>query len=196
MTCSSIPAGARLRARVAAWESEIRAQQVVLAALRLALLMRKAGFDPGEPRNPAGCGHISGRWTCGGGNSGGGVSSHILKNPMSYAKQSYKNEKGHTECVTFAQKVGGASLTKYWKPGAAISPSAPPPVGTWVATFVDGKFYGHVGVFMGYDPDGTPILLDQFNSKGEVGIQRYRPKPQPFYGRISNDPTKYCVVLW
>ena len=93
MTYPSHPARARLRVRVAAWENEVCAQQVVLAATRLALLMRKAGFDPAEPRIP---------------------------------------------------------------------------VGTWVATFVDGKFYGHVGVFMGYEPNGTLILLDQFNKAEHV----------------------------
>jgi hypothetical protein len=65
MTCPSHPARARLRARVAVWKSEICARQVVLAATRLALLMRKAGFDPGEPRIPAGC-VGAGCWTGGG----------------------------------------------------------------------------------------------------------------------------------
>jgi hypothetical protein len=72
MTYPSQPARVRLRARVAAWESEVCAQQVVLAALRLALPMRKAGFDPAEPRIPAGC-EGGGRWAYGG--RGGGISS-------------------------------------------------------------------------------------------------------------------------
>ncbi len=43
-------------------------QQVVLAAAKLALQTRKAGFDRNEPRNPAGC-VGGGQWICGG--SGG-----------------------------------------------------------------------------------------------------------------------------
>ncbi len=82
MNDPAVFAGARLRARVAAWESEVCAQQVVLAAAKLALLMRKAGFDPAEPRIPAGC-EGGGRWSC-----CGGVSAHILKNPMSHMDKS------------------------------------------------------------------------------------------------------------
>jgi len=65
MNDPSVFAGARFRTRVAAWESEVCAQQVVLAAAKLTLLMRKAGFDPSEPRNPAGCAG-GGCWTDGG----------------------------------------------------------------------------------------------------------------------------------
>ncbi|MGB8602011.1 MAG: BPSL0067 family protein [Rhizomicrobium sp.] len=165
---------------------EIAARKVLLAGLNV---QRNLKYDPDQPRVPAG-NPGGGQW------SGGGGSSHTLKNPMSHDGISYRNAKGNTECVTFAQQAGGAGPTKDWKPGEAISPSNPPLQGTWVATFVDGHYYGHVGAFMGYEPDGTLILLDQFNKKGQVSIQRYSPKPQPFSGRISNNPSKYRVVLW
>jgi hypothetical protein len=166
---------------------EISAQNVRLAARKIMLRLK---YDSNQPRVPAG-NPAGGQWA-----STGGVSTHVLNNPRSHIGKSYKNAKGNTECVAFAQQVGGAGLTKYWKPGEAISPSNPPPVGTWVATFVDDHYYGHVGVFMGYEPNGTLLLLDQFTGKTKVSIQPYSPKPQPFYGRISNDPSEYRVVLW
>jgi|GEM_PF-7033455 hypothetical protein len=169
--------------RAAALNQKLDAIAYEIAAQNVILLLK---YDPSEPRVPAGCPE-GGEW-CG--------TTHVLSNPLSHINKSYKNAKGNTECVAFAQQAGGARPTKDWKPGDAISPSNPPPVGTWVATFVDGHFYGHVGVFMGYKPDGTLVLLDQFNSKGKVGLQEYHHKPTTFSGRISRDPSKYRVVLW
>lgn len=167
--------------------SEITAQNVILSAYNVQLNLK---FDASEPRVPAG-NSDGGQWT-----SSGSGASHILNSPMLHNGKSYRNSKGNTECVTFAQQAGGASLTKNWKQGPSISPAKPPAVGTWVATFVNGHYYGHVGVLMGYDPDGTLLLLDQYNKKGKVSITRIHHKSQSFHGRISNDPSKYHIVLW
>ena len=40
----------------------------------------KAGFDPNQPRVPAGSGRISGRWTDGGGGGVGGVGTQVAQN--------------------------------------------------------------------------------------------------------------------
>jgi len=123
--------------------------------------------------------------------------AHILANPEKYiGEASYFNSKGNHECVTFAQKAGGAPLTLEWRPGAHVKPGMAIPRGTWVATFVNGRYQGHVGAFDSIAPEGTLALIDQFNSRGMVGKSKYSVKEQPYTGKISNDPTKYYVLLW
>ncbi|HEU5048382.1 MAG TPA: BPSL0067 family protein [Rickettsiales bacterium] len=123
--------------------------------------------------------------------------AHILDNPAQYVHQSFPNAKGNTECVAFAQQVGGAPLTSEWVAGDYISPDNPPPKGTWVATFNrDGNYQGHVGAFSRFDNKGNLYLYDQFNKKGKVTEQFYRHKPKDWKGHISNNPTQYRIVKW
>jgi len=124
-------------------------------------------------------------------------SSHVLKNPETYiGNDSYQNAEGNHECVVFAQKAGGAPLTSHWKPGAHVEPTTIISRGTWVATFVNNRYQGHVGAFDTIDKDGNLTLMDQFNSRGSVNRTTYHVKKQPYKGKISNDPSKYYVVLW
>lgn len=123
--------------------------------------------------------------------------NHILQNPETYiGSTAYANNKGNHECVAFAQMAGNAPLTSQWKPGAHIEPGMRIARGTWVATFVDGKFHGHVGAFDSMDKDGNLTLIDQFNSRGSVDRTTYHVKKQPYTGNISNDPSKYFIVIW
>jgi len=158
----------------------------MLLALAQPVRLGKANFNPEQARDE------DGRWTDEGGDTKE-PKAHILKSPKKYIHNSYPNAKGKTECVAFAQQVGHAPLTSQWVAGDLISPENPPPIGTWVATFVDGSYKGHVGVFNGYGSDGTLYLIDQFNSKGEVTNQQYYPGHHDY---ISNDITQYRVLKW
>lgn len=123
--------------------------------------------------------------------------THVLKDPETHiGNTTYENDMGNHECVVFAQKAGGAPLTRKWRQGIHVEPGAPIARGTWVATFVDGKYHGHVGAFDSIDKQGNLTLIDQFNSRGSVGRTTYHVKKQPYNGRISNDPSKYYVVQW
>jgi hypothetical protein len=122
---------------------------------------------------------------------------HVLSDPETYIGDStYANAKGNHECVVFAQKAGGAPLTGKWRQGAHVEPGISFPRGTWVATFVGGAYQGHIGAFESIDKDGNLTLIDQFNSRGSVDRTTYHAKKQPYTGKISNDPSKYYVVLW
>jgi len=125
--------------------------------------------------------------------------AHVLKDPDSYiGSVDYPNTDGYYECAAFPQnkQVAAAPQTKNWKPGAHVEPGAAIAKGTWVATFVDGKYEGHVGVFDSMDKDGTLTLIDQWRPRNRVDKTAYHVKPQPYAGKVSNDPTKYYVVLW
>ena len=122
---------------------------------------------------------------------------HVLDDPESHiGNATYANAKGNHECVVFAQMAGSAPLTREWKQGLHIEPGTTIERGTWVATFVGGKYQGHVGAFDSMDSDGNLTLIDQFNSRGAVGQTTYHVKKQPYTGKISNDPSRYYVVLW
>ena len=126
-------------------------------------------------------------------------SPHVLKDAASYiGSEDYPNADGNYECAAFPQNklVAAAPQTKTWKPGAHVEIGAAPEKGTWVATFVDGKYEGHVGAFDSIDNDGNLTLIDQFKSRHHVDRTTYHVKKQPFSGKISNDPSKYYVVLW
>jgi hypothetical protein len=123
--------------------------------------------------------------------------AHVLKDPETHiGNATYANAKGNHECVVFAQEAGGAPLTGKWKQGAHVEPGATILRGTWVATFAEGKYQGHIGAFDSMDKDGNLSLIDQFNSRGSVDRTTYHLKKQPYKGKISNDPSKYYVVLW
>ena len=72
---------------------------------------------------------------------------HILKPEsgktleQSYAGTSYTNAKGNAECVEFIQQTLKAPQTKFWIEGRKVTKDGPVlPVGTAIATFVDGKY--------------------------------------------------------
>jgi len=160
--------------KLAAISSEIAARNVILSVLKLQLLLK---YDPDEPRVPAGC-PTAGEWC------GGGVSAHILKNPTSHKDKSYENEKGHTECVTFAQQAGGAGPTKNWKPGPAISPSNPPPVGTWSEPSKTANSTAMSA--SSWDTNQTERWSCWISLReSKVDFQEYSPKSPSFHGRIS-----------
>lgn len=122
---------------------------------------------------------------------------HVLKEPETYiGSTDYTNAKGNHECAVFTQMAGGAPQTSKWRPGAHVESRTVIARGTWVATFVDGVYQGHVGAFDSIDKEGNLTLVDQFNSRGSVDKTTYHVKKQPYKGRISNDPSKYYVVLW
>lgn len=124
-------------------------------------------------------------------------SAHVLSDPETYiGSEDYTNAKGNHECVEFARQAGGAPHTSHWIPGAAVEPRDLITKGTWVATFVNGRYEGHVGAFESMDEKGNLTLIDQFNSRGRVDRTTYHVKHQPYTGRISNDPSRYHVVLW
>lgn len=134
-------------------------------------------------------------------------SAHVLAGAEGYIDNAYVDASDNTECVTFAQQVGGAPPTSEWVQGASISPEHPPEAGTWVATFVNRKFDGHVGVFVEFTAARSLKLIDQFdiNDKypadspwhgGKVLLREYRARAPGYGGRRSNDPTKYSVVMW
>lgn len=170
-----------LEIKIARCRAELSAQYLRLSVLKLTQLLKK--YDPDQPRAPAG-NQDGGRWVSDGGNPDARKQKHTLKNPSDYIGQVYRNNKGHSECVEFAKQVGGAGPTKEWRQGDSISPEKPPPIGTWVATFVNGKYYGHVGTFAGYEGNGTLVLIDQYNSSGGVKRTEYHKKPANFSGKL------------
>jgi hypothetical protein len=125
--------------------------------------------------------------------------AHVLKDPDSYIGSiDYANADGHYECAAFPQNklVAAAPVTATWRLGAHVEPRTTIAKGTWVATFLDGKYQGHVGAFVSMDVDGALTLIDQFRPRNRVDKTTYHVKKQPFTGKISNDPSKYYVVLW
>lgn len=123
--------------------------------------------------------------------------AHVLTAPETYLENAdFANPKGNHECVEFAKQAGGAPQTALWRKGAHVEPGQTPPLGTWVATFVNEKYEGHVGAFDSMDASGNLTLYDQWNDKGKVSKTTYHVKPKDYTGRISNDPSKYYVVLW
>jgi hypothetical protein len=83
--------------------------RVVEAKLRDLKSAVKAGFDPNQPRVPAGSGRTSGRWTDGGG--GGGGSSQVAQN---------------------VSRGGGSSRTYRLRSGRSVEPT-PAQEARWVA---------------------------------------------------------------
>jgi hypothetical protein len=123
--------------------------------------------------------------------------AHVLKDPETHiGNVTYANAKRNHECVVFAQQAGGAPFTGKWGQGTHVEPGTSITRGTWVATFVDGQYQGHIGAFDSIDADGNLTLIDQFNSRGSVDRTTYHVKKQPYNGKISNDPSEYYVVLW
>jgi hypothetical protein len=125
--------------------------------------------------------------------------AHVLKDPETYiGSTDFPNDKGEYQCVAFPQnkKVAGAPHTSKWRPGAHVERGTPIIRGTWVATFVDGKYQGHVGAFDSMDAKGNLTLIDQWEPRGRVDRTTYHVKGQPYTGRISNDPSTYYIVLW
>jgi hypothetical protein len=122
---------------------------------------------------------------------------HVLKDPETYiGSTDYVNRKGKYECAAFTQMVAQAPHTSNWKAGAHVEPGTPIERGTWVATFVDGEYQGHVGAFDSMDKDGNLTLIDQWKGRDRVDRTTYHVNKQPYTGLISNDPSKYYVVLW
>ncbi len=127
------------------------------------------------------------------------VVEHVLKDLDTYiGSTDYANVDGKYECAAFPQhkEVAAAPSTTSWKPGPHVEPGTTIARGTWVATFVDGKYQGHVGAFDSMDKDGNLTLIDQWKGRDQVDRTTYHVKKQPYEGKISNDPSKYYVVLW
>jgi hypothetical protein len=125
-------------------------------------------------------------------------SAHVLLDPESYiGRENFTNSDGDHECVEFACQAGGAPHpTSLWQQGTHVESRMTIAKGTWVATFVNGRYHGHVGAFLSIDEAGNLTLIDQFDSRGRVDRTTYHVKSQTYTGRISNDPSKYYEVLW
>jgi hypothetical protein len=114
--------------------------------------------------------------------------AHVLANPEGYVNHTYKNALG-INCVAFAQSVAGAPLTDHWKDLGPVT--ADTPKGTWVGTFVNGHFQGHVGVFDHMNPDGTITIFDQYESRPWVAERDINTRRG-----FVNDPSNYRIIGW
>lgn len=119
---------------------------------------------------------------------------------QSFVGRSFKNSKGRTECVTYAQQAGGVGHTSGWTPGSSASAGSLKP-GDWVATFGSGGKYtntygeSHVARFESYiyDRNGNIIGMNvthQYNRSGEVIPGQF------FFGRGGEfDANKYHQIV-
>lgn len=123
--------------------------------------------------------------------------SHVLTSAATHIGKAYPNDKGEHQCAAFAQaaSVAGAPQTKHWRRGDHVEPGKPILKGTWVATFVNDRYQGHVGVFDSMNDKGDLTLIDQWIPRNRVDRTTYHVKTKP-PDKISNDPTKYYIVLW
>ncbi len=111
----------------------------------------------------------------------------------------FTNSEGYHECVFFPQQGSSSGHTSNGKAGGV--PTKNTPEGTWIATFVNGKFKGHVGSFVSMDSKGNISMVDQHNKSGPkrngaVQEYTYTNKPDSPNNYISNDASNYRIVLW
>ncbi len=119
---------------------------------------------------------------------GTGPQPHVLENPEHYLNQTFRNDYG-VNCVAFPQSVAHAPTTPNWTDlGPATSNT---PKGTWVGTFINGHFQGHVGAFDRMNPDATMVIFDQFVTQPKIGTRILTPQ-----GTFVNNPRNYRVIGW
>ena len=114
--------------------------------------------------------------------------AHVVAMPESYVNKTYRNAFG-INCVAFAQSVAGAPLTERWEDLGPVN--ADTPRGTWVGTFLNGHFQGHVGVFDHMNPDGTITIFDQYESRPWIKERDVNTRRG-----LVNDPSKYRIIGW
>lgn len=113
------------------------------------------------------------------------------------------NRKGENngQCVSFVKALANfTKTTGNWKQGAKVNPwSNNFPVGTVIASFKNGSYSGHTGIYMGIK-DGKLWILDQnWNpaSTGDSGYMTLHPiifKPN---GNLDKENAySYYVVEW
>lgn len=119
---------------------------------------------------------------------------------QTFENQSYKNDRGNTECVTFIEKTLRAPGSKTWREGKkVVKGDRSIATGTAIATFVNGKFPDgssgqHAAIYLDQDALGI-VVLDQWRSQGYVKKRtiHWTPKPPAI---LSNDGNAFSVIEW
>lgn len=117
-----------------------------------------------------------------------------------FGKRKFVNSKGHTECVEFVRQVTQAPGTSRWVRGRLVKSFKPGGLirGTAIATFDEHSKYPtdgsgrHAAIYLSQDSYGI-VVLDQWNSQGEV-LQRTIRFQRPPGTKRSNDGDTFYVI--
>ncbi|WP_434623590.1 BPSL0067 family protein [Azospirillum sp. B2RO_4] len=122
------------------------------------------------------------------------MSMYIASDPDSYVKAG--KAVGSGQCVALVQKATGAPPTSQWIKGPDVWGNATIPVGTAIATFINGKYPSmssgnHAAIYMGQDKDGIHVIDQWLGHKPSKRTISIKSKSS----NIVNHPENYSVVL-
>lgn len=91
--------------------------------------------------------------------------AYVCSNPESYQGKVV----GDGQCVALVQRAAGVPHTSTWQPGARVKDAASIPVGTAIATFINGVYpnndHGnHAALYISHDSYGIKVW-DQWKGK-------------------------------
>jgi hypothetical protein len=126
-----------------------------------------------------------------------GATEHILSNPRSYIGHDVY---GSSQCVDLIMHTLGAPRTPEWKQGRPVTRGADIPVGTAIATFVDGHYPSnktgqHAAIYLSQNETGIDVV-EQFVGidKNKVAFRNIRWST--IDGKLSNRGGAYSTILW
>jgi hypothetical protein len=132
-----------------------------------------------------------------------GGSEHILANPRSYEGHDLIADKktGRAECVAFLTAALDAPNVDKWKPGRPITRGADIPVGTAIATFVEGKYPGekrgqHAAIYLGQNDQGIQVMDQWADDPKKLHVSERTIYWQSTSRSRSNQPTAFSTILW
>lgn len=104
--------------------------------------------------------------------TGSGGGKYIAQNPEKYLKS--KRPIGSGQCVELVQQASNAPHTSAWREGDRVLGNTNIPIGTAIATFINGRYLNkphgnHAAIYMGQDKNGIKVI-DQW--KGQIPHQR------------------------
>lgn len=112
----------------------------------------------------------------------------------------YLNDKGEAQCVDLIFRTLGAPRPSDWKPGRPVTRGADIPVGTAIATFVEGKYPNddsgqHAAIYLGQNAEGIKVIEQYKNiTPRNVAVRTIRWDNTT--GLLSNRGGAYSTILW
>jgi hypothetical protein len=132
-----------------------------------------------------------------------GGSEHVLANPRSYEGHDpiLDRRTNRAECVAFLTTALHAPNVALWKPGRPITRGADIPVGTAIATFVDGKYPRddtgqHAAVYLGQNDQGIQVMDQWANLKTKPHVSEHTIYWNSTSPKRSDQPTAFSTILW
>jgi len=138
--------------------------------------------------------------------NGRGTGLHILSDPWSYERQPVRlNPNNQAQCAWLVRALLEAPPASTWFAGEQLTPDNIDdlPLGTAIATFVNGKYPNantgqHAAFFMGKTKEGFKIL-EQYQGLKQIKVREvmWNPNPNnPLSRSLSNQAKAYSVVNW